>query len=201
MWEFLEVATFSFFGNKTITTGEGGMVASQNTAVAKMMKHKKNHSHTTRKYYHDCLGFNFRMTNMQAAVGVGQIDNLETILAMKKKIAANYRDRLASVDQIDTKLLQSPEYGINSFWMCSIQCKDQDDRDKLISYLQSNGIDCRPFFPLTSEFPHLSKYKCISDINHSRKVSRCGINLPSYPELSESQIDYITDKISNFFKT
>jgi len=191
---FGDAATFSFFGNKTITTGEGGMVIMKNKSVMDKALHLKNQGVSqTREYWHDMLAYNYRMTNICAAIGLAQLENADSILAKKRHIAGWYRDGLKGLmlkthDEI-------PE-SVHSFWMCSIAVNDAKLRQPLRDHLRNAGIETRPLFYPAHTMPHCST-------NQSFPVAQAlaarGINLPSYPDLTESQVIGICDAIRQFF--
>jgi perosamine synthetase len=183
---FGDVATFSFFGNKTITTGEGGMVVARNPKVLETCRHLKSQGVSKdREYWHDVLAYNYRMTNIQAAIGLSQIEILPEIKARKQAVASAYRSQLA-----DLPLRTHDPYGDvdHSYWMCSIILDDPKMRDPLRKYLSDQSIETRPFFPPAHTMPH-----CAADrfLPVAESLSARGINLPSYPALTDTEIDRI----------
>ena len=95
-----DISTFSFFGNKTITTGEGGMVLCKNFKHYNKIKKLKNQGNSERTYFHDVLGYNYRMTNIQAAIGIGQLNKVEKIISLKKRLYHNYKSNLENIKKI-----------------------------------------------------------------------------------------------------
>ncbi|EGV20021.1 DegT/DnrJ/EryC1/StrS family aminotransferase [Thiocapsa marina] len=188
---FGDVATFSFYGNKTITTGEGGMVVSTDPRVIEKAIHLKTQGVSrSREYWHDTLAYNYRMTNICAAIGVAQLEAAETILARKREIAACYRERLRGLPLSFHDTLPGTRH---SFWMCSIALNDPLARDPLRAHLRNAGIDTRPVFHPAHTMPH---HATGESLPVAESISARGINLPSYPDLSESEVETICATIS-----
>ena len=190
---FGDISCFSFFGNKIITTGEGGMCLTDNALLAEKMESLRNHSMSkSRQYWHDSVGFNYRMTNMQAAVGCAQVENIEEIVKIKRDNAEFYNFLLK-----DTKGITLPpekEWAKNVYWMYSILIKEDFgiDRDELMNKLKQEEIETRPFFYPVPEMP---PYKNDEEYPVSQKLSRQGINLPSSANLTKEQIKRVVDMI------
>ena len=185
------IAAFSFYANKIITTGEGGMLTTDDEALAARCRTLRDHAMPPhRRYWHEEVGFNYRMTNLQAAVGVAQMERIERFLERKREIAARYREQLAGVPGV-TFAAERSGY-TNVYWMVSILVESPYalSRDELISALRERGIDSRPFFHPMDTLP---PYR--SDVPRpvALHLSRCGLNLPSSPALTDTQIDYICD--------
>ena len=179
---FGDIATFSFFGNKTITTGEGGMVLTNNKNLAeKVFKFKGQGVSQTTKYFHDVIGYNYRMTNICCAIGLAQLENIEPIINKKISIANLYK--------------KAQENTLHTYWLTSILIKDASKRNDLMRHLAKNGIDSRPFFIPMHQLPI---YKYDAKLPIAEKLSLQGINLPSYPQLCENDILYITSKVNEF---
>lgn len=182
-------AAFSFFANKIITTGEGGMVTTDDGDLAARCRMLRDHAMPPeRRYWHDEVGFNYRMTNLQAAVGVAQMARIEEFIARKRAIAQRYRQGLAGIPGLSLPVEQ-PGY-TNVYWMYSILV-DQPyplTRDELMQALRKEQIDSRPFFhPLDT----LPPYRSESPSPVALRLSRQGLNLPSAPSLTDEQVDRI----------
>jgi perosamine synthetase len=195
---FGDVSVFSFFGSKTITTGEGGMVCTNKNVLAKKiikLKGQGLQSSKSRKYYwHDVIGYNYRMTNICAAVGFAQMKNIKQILKKKNHIYKFYKKNLTSSKIVFPKIHKKV---INSHWLVVFRLKKRKLRNKLISYLNKNNIETRPSFYLIHE---MKMYKKNLNLINSNEVSNNGICLPSYPNLSKNQLVYVVNKIRNFLK-
>lgn len=191
---FGDVATFSFFGNKTITTGEGGMVVSNSESVIEKAQHLKNQGVSkTKEYWHDSLAYNYRMTNICAAIGLAQLEQADSILAKKRDIASWYYDGLSG---LPLKVHQELPETTHSFWMCSILVENGTVRNSLREYLHKSGIETRPVFYPAHTLPH-----CLVDESYpvAELISEQGINLPSYPDLSKADVNHIVSTIRSFY--
>lgn len=193
-------AAFSFYGNKVITTGEGGMLLTDDDALASRLRRLKDHGMSpTRRYFHEELAFNYRMTNLQAALGVAQLEQIEQFIARKRQIHAIYQERLGAC--VDVTLLgERPGYrGV--FWMVSALLADESrDRDALLAALREQGIDTRPFFVPMSELPHLAGFRAVGATGDgcpiARRLSRTGFNLPTGCGLTNEQVRWCAKMLS-----
>lgn len=191
---FGDVATFSFFGNKTITTGEGGMVIAKDQAVMERAYHLKNQGVSqVREYWHDIVAYNYRMTNICAAIGLAQLERADCILAKKRQVATWYREGLVGLPlQIHDELPDT----VHSFWMCSIAVNNAFQRQSLRDHLKQAGIETRPVFHPSHTLPHCATNESFPV---AESLSARGINLPSYPDLSEFQASSVCAAIKSFF--
>ncbi len=191
---FGDVAAFSFFGNKTITTGEGGMVVAKNKQLIDMAYHLKTQGVSpTREYWHDVVAYNYRMTNICAAIGLAQLEQADEILCKKRRIANCYHKGLAGLPlQTHDELPET----LHSYWMCSIAINDARARPALRNHLWQSGIETRPFFYPAHTLPH-----CLTRQTFpvAESLAARGINLPSYPGLALQDVERIIDKIHDFF--
>ena len=185
---------FSFYANKVITTGEGGMVVTDSEALADRMRFLRGHAmHPDRRYFHPELGFNYRMTALQAAVGRSQLRRIDTILAQKRRIAQWYAERLESFVEVQTHPSISGD-GHGVYWMYSILLQDHKTRDQVIKALEEEQIETRPFFlPMSTLPPFRSSASEACPV--SLDLSRRGLNLPSGPTLTENEVDRVCECI------
>jgi len=191
---FGDIATFSFFGNKTLTTGEGGMIVTGDSTLYDRAVHFKGQGLAKqREYWHDVVGYNYRMTNLCAAIGVAQLERVESILENKIQIAKWYQERFKNSEYIFHKAIGDV---LHTYWMCSILCPNDKVREPLRGHLTRNGIETRPTFYPVHTMPMYSK-KFERHIN-AEFLGWRGINLPSYPGLKETDIDFIVNAIINF---
>jgi perosamine synthetase len=191
---FGDIATFSFFGNKTITTGEGGMVLSNSKELIDKVNHYKSQCMTNTAYWHDLLGFNYRMTNICAAIGLAQLERIDEIINRKIGIADLYR-KLFKNSKIEFHAFNKDVF--HTYWMCSILLPSAEKRDLLRQYLYKNSIDSRPlFFPIHT-MPYFQKY-AKGEFPVVTDISTRGINLPSYPDLSDDDVIFIAQKVLEF---
>ena len=184
---FGDIATYSFYGNKTITTGEGGMVTTNDETLHTRAVHYKGQGLAAhRQYWHDVIGYNYRMTNICAALGLAQLEQVATFLGRKRQIAELYRKGL---EGSGATLHLETQNCTHSFWMCSILVGDPADRDPLRDHLAKHGIETRPtFYPVHTMPMYAKQYQ-----RHSvaEDIGWRGINLPSWPGLKDSEIDEI----------
>lgn len=187
-----DIATFSFFGNKTITTGEGGMVFSKDVNLDKQMRKLKNQGLSEPgSYHHDVVGFNYRMTNLQAAIGLAQTERLPEILS--KKIA-NHASYAKALNQNQKIRLLEPIRGESSYWMETVILAEGMKADKLIENLKQMRIETRPGFSLNADLPMYAKSANQENLRFS--LENRIINLPSSPLLKQEQIDYVCGVLS-----
>ena len=192
---FGDVSCFSFYGNKIITTGEGGMCLTDNEELKENMRALRDHAMSSNKrYWHDVVGFNYRMTNMQAAIGVAQLTKINQFIEKKIQIAGWYKEGLEDLaNQGLITLHPEMSWAKCVYWMYSILVEDGFgiNRDELIRLLEKKGIDTRPFFYPMHVLP---PYKTDEDtLNIARTLSLKGLNLPSSPTLEKNEVEYIVE--------
>jgi len=189
---FGDIATFSFFGNKTITTGEGGMLTSNNQTLIQRAAHLKSQSVSpVKEYWHDELGFNFRMTNLCAAIGVAQLENADAILHKKRQIAKWYEAELEGT----ALTFQTVEAcAVSSYWMIAVLADNTAVRDDIRRYLEQHQVETRPLFYPAHTMPAYQQKKSFPV---AAGLSQRGINLPSFPGLNKDNVVYICDCIKN----
>ena len=193
---FGDCGILSFYGNKTITCGEGGVVLTDNDEIAKKCYRLKNHGRDNKGIYkHEHVGYNFCFTEMQAAIGISQMEKLERIISKKESFYRTYRSRLENTG--DIKFFDFPKNTTPVHWFTSIATAH---RDGLSNYLLENGIQTRMFF-----YP-LNLQPCYRDMNYgpfkiSEKAYNNGISLPSSYNMTEEELDYIIEKIKEYYDT
>jgi perosamine synthetase len=193
--QFGDLGTFSFFGNKTITTGEGGMVVTNNPTLHHRLTHLRSQGLAAhRQYWHDIIGYNYRMTNICAAIGLAQLEQADKFIAKKRRLASAYREKLAS---LPIGFQTEAENATHSYWMFSILAASERAREELRAHLEERGIETRPLFYPVHTMPIYSKR--YQRIPVAEDISLRGINLPSWPGLSAKQIDFISGAIHAFF--
>ncbi len=193
---FGHISTFSFFGNKAITTGEGGMVCTNDDNLADLSIRLKGQGLAKdQEYYHDIIGFNYRMTNICAAIGCAQLERVDQILTDKIRVAQTYIEKLKGLPIEYHKKTGKVKH---SYWMFTILASSENERTKLRSYLKENGIETRPtFHPV-----HLMPMYFVDDFSFpvAEDLGSRGINLPSYPDLNEDDVDFICEKIIECYR-
>ncbi|WMX16018.1 MULTISPECIES: aminotransferase class I/II-fold pyridoxal phosphate-dependent enzyme [unclassified Aureispira] len=196
---FGDAATFSFYGNKTITTGEGGMVLFKNFDIADKGAVLRDHGMSKEKrYWHDYVGFNYRLTNLQAAIGVAQFERLDEFVNAKKTLAQKYNEVLSKYDFFQTPI--EKENVTNSYWLYTFLINETAPftRKDLMDFLNEKGVETRPiFFPLNVMPPYV-EYAQNNTFDISERVSKAGMSLPSAVNLSALEVDYICDCLNEF---
>jgi len=188
-----DIACFSFYGNKIVTTGEGGMCVTNNEKLAHKMRILRDHGEDPiKKYWYNVVGFNYRMTNVQAAIGVAQLKKLEKFIEKKREIAKFYSELLKDVKGIT--LPPEEPWAKNVYWMYCILMEDNYGltRDELIEKYKQRHIETRPFFTPIHTMP---PYRTRESHPVAEKLSKKGINLPSFIELRQEEIERIAEII------
>lgn len=188
-----DVSTFSFFANKLITTGEGGMVVTNDKEIADRAKDLRNLCfRKDRRFKHTELGHQFRFTNMQAAVGINQIKRMDKIIERKRWAAAEYRKRLGGVDSISLQVEHA--WATNVYWVHAILLKDTCNIDayQLASKLYDKGVETRPFFLGMHDQPvfHEMGLFLNEDYPVTDYIAKNGLYLPSGLAVTLEQIEY-----------
>ncbi len=188
-----DVGCFSFYGNKILTTGEGGMCVTNNKNLAQRMSFLKDSAMDySKRYWHPEVGYNYRMTNVQAAIGLAQLERTERFIKIKRENAKIYNSFLKNVPGVTLPVEE--DYAKNVYWMYSIIVDKPYalTRDELMAQLTKNNIDSRPFFyPMHTMPSHKTKQK----LPVSEYLSKHGINLPSSVKLKRGDIKRICDVI------
>ena len=186
-------SSFSFFGNKIITSGEGGMVTTDDEKLYKKMKLLKGQAVSPeKKYWHIAVGYNYRMTNMQAAIGLGQLENISWHMEQRKRIADLYEKFLGNYK--DYLVLQvEPDNCKHVYWMSNVilQDKVKKERDQVMKEMEACNIEMRPlFYPMHIMPPY---YDESVHCPVAEKISSRGISLPSHALLTEEDVKYVCD--------
>jgi perosamine synthetase len=194
---FGHISTFSFYGNKTITTGEGGIVLSTDQHLLdKMYTFKMQGVSPTRQYWHEVIGYNYKMTNICAAIGLAQMDHLNEVILKKIELAKWYT-AFFTKHGIDFHKTVGPV--VHSYWMFSILVKEEATRDFLRKHLLDVcGIETRPTFYPVHTMPMY--FTPGLRLPNSENIGCRGLNLPSYPDLTIEQLEYIGKSIVEFLQ-
>jgi perosamine synthetase len=195
---FGTLSCFSFYANKLITTGEGGMVLTDDSKLAEKARSLRNLCfQANRRFHHEELGFNFRLTNIQAALGLAQLERFEKIIARKRWIAHEYNRRLA-----DLKGLQLPAeqcWARNVYWMYGVVLSEETGMDATVfaQRLEERGIETRPFFLGLHEQPVFHQQELFLRERYSiaERIARQGLYLPSGLALTEEQLTKACDAV------
>ncbi len=188
---FSDIATFSFFGNKTITTGEGGMVVTNDQTLYERIVHFRGQGLAKhREYWHDAVGYNYRMTNICAALGLAQLERADELIESKLRVAEWYREYLRDL----TVTMHASVGDVrHSYWMVSILTRLAGQRDALRATLSDAGIETRPLFYPVHSMPMYSQR--FQQLPVAEDIAWRGINLPSWPDLCEQQVMKICEVV------
>tara|TARA_Y100001968_G_scaffold330653_1_gene383110 strand:+ start:1042 stop:2472 length:1431 start_codon:yes stop_codon:yes gene_type:complete len=197
---FGDASAFSFFGNKTISTGEGGMVLFKDKNIYSKAKILRDHGMSPdKRYWHEVVGFNYRITNLQAAIGVAQLERLDVIIKKKIEIARYYKKHLSGIKSIISKPRDIPNV-VSSNWLYTIILEKSINRDSIIDELTKIGIETRPvFYPINSMKPYIN-FKSSKILINSHNLSNQGLSLPTSINLKEEDIIYICNSLSRVLK-
>lgn len=200
---FGDVATFSFYPNKHVTTGEGGMVLTSDDAVAERCRGLRNLCFgKQRRFVHEELGWNFRMSNLQAAVGVAQLERLPQTIEKKRLIGAWYDELLSGISALE-RLPPRTAYAENVHWVYGVVLKDTVpfDADEAMRQLSALGIGTRPFFWPMHEQPALRKMGLFEGVSCpvAERIARRGFYLPSGVALERTQTETVAQALRKIF--
>ena len=189
---FGDISTFSFYPNKHVTTGEGGMLLTDDPAIAERCRSLRNLCFKPeQRFIHDELGWNLRMTNMQAALGVAQLERLDQFAARKRAMGARYQELLAGLSGIQLPQSQTTQ-AKNIYWVFGLVLADDVpfDAKEAMNRLGKLGVGTRPFFWPMHEQPVLHKMGLLQNESHpiAERIARRGFYIPSGLALSETQM-------------
>jgi perosamine synthetase len=193
---FGDVSTLSFYPNKHVTTGEGGMVLTDDDALAERVRGLRNLCfQPQRRFIHEELGWNLRMTNIQAAIGLAQLERLDQSILKKREIGRMYQERLADLPGVQLPL-PATNYADNIYWVFGLVLQDQIRMDAVeaMKRLSERGVCTRPFFYALHRQPVLlKKGVCVAqNLPVSEYLSEKGFYIPSGLALTEEQIEYVS---------
>ena len=196
---FGDVATFSFYPNKHVTTGEGGMVLTSDDALAERCRNLRNLCFgKTRRFVHEELGWNFRMSNLQAAVGVAQMERLPQTLEKKRQIGVWYNELLADVADLE-RLPARTDYAENIYWVYGVVLKNSVplDAEEAMERMRTKGIGTRPFFWPMHEQPVFRKMGLFRDVSCpvAERIARRGFYVPSGIALTRDQAEKVAEAL------
>lgn len=189
------ISTFSFFGNKTVTTGEGGMVCTADPELAQRVKILRNQGmDPNRRYWFPEVGYNYRMTNLQAAIGLAQLERVESLLQRRAQVAARYREALRGTED-RFELPKVEDWAKHSYWMFSVVLspKLKVSRDRVMEKMMERGIETRPFFYPMHVLPMYAESSEPYPIATS--VAARGINLPTHAHLKDRDVDRVVSEL------
>jgi len=192
-----DIGCFSFYGNKNVTTGEGGMVVTNNLKIAERVRYFASHAmKQSKRYWHNEVGYNYRMTSLQAAIGVAQMERVDEILKKKVHISDTYDMLLKNVPNI--RLMKDPSYGKYVCWLYTLSVPNIKMRNAMMTYMDKKGIETRKtFYPLSDMPP----YKTVEKFPVSKQMAQTGISFPSSPLLTDDDIVFVVNTIKHFMRT
>jgi len=195
-----DAGCFSFYANKIITTGEGGMVTTNDAVLAERMRSLKSLTFgDDLKFMHKDIGYNYRLTNLQAAIGCAQVEKIEEIISNKRRIAAYYEQKLQDIKEI--QLPVEKPYARNVYWMYHIVLKNTnlEQRHRIMKYLQNKGIEARDgFIPYNLQDTFIARgLTKKDDCPIANSVAYNSFYIPSGPVLSEEDMDYVVDNLKD----
>ncbi|KKH47213.1 DegT/DnrJ/EryC1/StrS aminotransferase family protein [Methanosarcina sp. 1.H.A.2.2] len=196
---FGDISVFSFYPNKHVTTGEGGMVVTDNEELAERCRSLRNLCfQANRRFVHEEMGWNFRMTNLQAAIGLAQLERLDEFVIKKRNMGKYYTQKLKDIESIQLPL-EKTSYADNIYWVYGIVLNDQlnFDADKMMKHLAAKNIGTRPFFYPMHEQPVFHKMGLFVNESYpvAEIISRKGFYVPSGLTLTEAQMDEVVKVI------
>jgi perosamine synthetase len=199
---FGDISTFSFYPNKQITTGEGGMVLTNDKEFNDRAKSLRNLCFTTDRFIHEELGWNYRMTNMQAALGVAQLEQIDKIVKKKRYIGNTYNELLKDIEVINLPVVNT-DYCENIYWVYAIIIKDGYPKNAkdIMNKLREYKIGTRPFFYPMHKQPVFNKMGLFLDDNlpNSEKLYEKGFYIPSGIALTKKQMIEVSDALHKVF--
>jgi len=195
---FGDISIFSFYPNKHITTGEGGMVLCDDHLLDKRSKSLRNLCFGSQRFVHDEIGFNYRMTNIQAALGVAQLERIDQIIKKKRWIGTSYNKLLKDLDMINTPI-KSTNFCKNIYWVYAITLKDNfpETTERVMFELEKSGVGTRPFFYPIHQQPVFNKAGLFLNdkLPNSEKLYRKGFYIPSGLALTQNQIESVSSAL------
>jgi perosamine synthetase len=194
-----DLATFSFYGNKIITTGEGGMITTNDPDLMQRVRLLKGQGmDPARRYWFPIVGYNYRLTNVQAAIGLAQMERIDWLIQRRREVARQYTEELQGLS-VSTPA-EAP-WAKNVFWLFSIRIGAAADRDLVMEQLMKESIETRPFFYPMHQMPPYLDRGGDEAFPVSTRVAASGISLPSSANLSVADISYITNVLRKLLES
>lgn len=194
------IGCFSFYGNKVITTGEGGICVTNDGVLDTRMRKLRDHGMSKeRRYWHEEVGFNFRLTNLNAAIGVAQLEQIGGKLARRSELANLYETGIRTIPGLS--IYSESPHGKKIDWLYCVFVGEQFPltRDQLIVKLKEYNIDARPTFYPIQMMPPYQTIRKIGELENASRIGLSGINLPLYPSLAEKDVGYIVASLKEIF--
>lgn len=178
---FGKLGILSFNGNKIVTTGGGGMILTNDVELGNKIKHLTTQAKVPHQweFFHDEIGYNYRMPNVNAAIGVAQMENIHKFIESKRSTAKSYQQFFKS---IDVDFFIEPNDSVSNYWLNLILFKNRQERDEFLSYSNNNGVITRPVWTLMNKLP-MFKNSQTDSLTNSKWVEDCAVNIPSSVKL------------------
>lgn len=192
---FGKYGVFSFNGNKIISTGGGGVIVTDDEELAKKAKHLTTQAKASQmEYIHDEIGFNYRLVNVLAAIGVAQMEEFPNLLLNKRKMDAFYRSELTGVGDIEFQNVSTDVFA--NCWLFTFKTNQMRG---LLEFLNSNGVQSRPFWMPMNQLVMFEKEIFVQKENHSSKIYETCISIPSSAGITQDQMSEVVNKVKEFF--
>jgi perosamine synthetase len=200
---FGDISTFSFYANKHLTTGEGGMLVTDDKKLAERCQSLRNLCfQSTKRFVHEELGWNFRMTSLQAALGLAQLQRLDEFVARKRRMGALYTKLLADLTEVQLPLMQTP-YSENAYWVYGLVVNDEVAfaAEEAMHQLAALGVATRPFFWPMHEQPVFQRMGLFKGESYpvAERIARRGFYIPSGLALKDEQIEQVSQAVHKVF--
>lgn len=176
-------AAVSFNGNKIVTTGGGGCIVTNDEQLAARLKHLTTTARVKHawSFLHDEMGFNYRLPNLNAALGLGQLEQMDLFIERKRRLADLYEALFQNSE--DAGFVREPAGTRSNYWLQAVKVRDRQERDAMLDALKGAGIEARPVWTLMPDLPHLAHCTVIGDLSQARRIEDTLVNLPSSPWL------------------
>lgn len=193
---FGKMGCFSFNGNKIISTGGGGMMVTSDEALAKKAKHLTTQAKADpMEYFHDEIGYNYRLVNVLAAIGVAQMEQFPGFLNKKKQIDAFYRSELGKVGDITFQKVQ--DHTSPNCWLFTFKTKH---KKQLLNFLNNNGVQCRPFWVPMNQLPMFKNTPYVNNNDVSNSIYNTSVSIPCSTGIKQQQLETVVKKIKDFYE-
>ena len=190
-----DAAMFSFNGNKVATAGGGGAIVTDNEAWAKRARHISTQARVGQAYSHDEVGSNLRMTNLNAAVAVAQLERLDEMLAARRRIAARYDEAIAGRNDLSS--LPCESWAESNAWLYSLRTRSTEAAKSLVAYMNAQSIQAREFwYSLADQAPYAEAPRCLRGVSES--ISGFTVSLPGSSNLTQAEQDRIIEALSEW---
>ena len=195
-----DIGIFSFYGNKVMTTGEGGMLTTNDSAIAKKARLLRGQGmDPQRRYWHEVIGFNYRMTNVAAAIGLAQLEKIDWHLSRRAEVNNYYRELLADFPGISWQT--DKDWAQPIYWMFNVVLDGNYDRDAVMSYLKESGVETRPVFHPMHLLPPYRSEDDNSQYPVAENISGRSLSLPTWAGLSRDDIRYVVDCLIKYLRS